>query len=128
LDIRFKNRSWRIAGEATFQLFQRPGEIRDRPTPLCSFAQVRGISLWDSISLIDDAAITLINGFGGLRAIAISHPHFYTTSPPDLKPPFDPLTMHTPKSIYCIILQSKMITVHVAVAEPSRSLPWEFRR
>lgn len=31
--------------------------------------------LWDCISLIDDATITLIiNGLGGLHAIAISHP------------------------------------------------------
>jgi hypothetical protein len=34
---------------------------------------------WDCISLVDDATVTLINGLGGLRAIAISHPHFYTT-------------------------------------------------
>jgi glyoxylase-like metal-dependent hydrolase (beta-lactamase superfamily II) len=38
-----------------------------------------GNILWDCISLIDDATVTLINGLGGLRAIAISHPHFYTT-------------------------------------------------
>lgn len=38
-----------------------------------------GNVLWDCISLIDDATVTLINGLGGLRAIAISHPHFYTT-------------------------------------------------
>jgi hypothetical protein len=38
-----------------------------------------GNVLWDCISLIDDATITLINALGGLRAIAISHPHFYTT-------------------------------------------------
>jgi glyoxylase-like metal-dependent hydrolase (beta-lactamase superfamily II) len=38
-----------------------------------------GNILWDCISLIDAATITLINGLGGLRAIAISHPHFYTT-------------------------------------------------
>jgi hypothetical protein len=37
-----------------------------------------GNILWDCISLIDDATVTLINGLGGLRAIAISHPHFYT--------------------------------------------------
>jgi hypothetical protein len=35
--------------------------------------------LWDCISLIDDATVTLTNGLGGLKAIAISHPHFYTT-------------------------------------------------
>ena len=38
-----------------------------------------GNILWDCISLIDDATITLISALGGLHAIAISHPHFYTT-------------------------------------------------
>jgi hypothetical protein len=38
-----------------------------------------GNVLWDCISLIDEAAVTLIKGLGGLSAIAISHPHFYTT-------------------------------------------------
>ena len=38
-----------------------------------------GNVLWDCISLIDEATVTLINGLGGLNAIAISHPHFYTT-------------------------------------------------
>jgi hypothetical protein len=35
--------------------------------------------LWDCISLIDAATVTLIEGLGGLSAIAISHPHFYTS-------------------------------------------------
>lgn len=38
-----------------------------------------GNVLWDCISLIDEATVALINGLGGLEAIAISHPHFYTT-------------------------------------------------
>jgi hypothetical protein len=38
-----------------------------------------GNVLWDCISLIDAATVTLIKGLGGLKAIAISHPHFYTT-------------------------------------------------
>jgi hypothetical protein len=38
-----------------------------------------GNVLWDCISLIDEATVTLIKGLGGLKAIAISHPHFYTT-------------------------------------------------
>jgi hypothetical protein len=37
-----------------------------------------GNALWDCISLIDEATVTLIKGLGGLSAIAISHPHFYT--------------------------------------------------
>jgi hypothetical protein len=38
-----------------------------------------GNVLWDCIAMLDRATITLINGLGGLKAIAISHPHFYTT-------------------------------------------------
>jgi glyoxylase-like metal-dependent hydrolase (beta-lactamase superfamily II) len=34
--------------------------------------------LWDCISLLDDAAIRHIKELGGLNAIAISHPHYYT--------------------------------------------------
>ena len=36
-----------------------------------------GNILWECNSLIDDATITTIQQHGGLRAIAISHPHFY---------------------------------------------------
>lgn len=38
-----------------------------------------GNVLWDCISLISDELVELIEGIGGLRAIAISHPHYYTT-------------------------------------------------
>jgi glyoxylase-like metal-dependent hydrolase (beta-lactamase superfamily II) len=38
-----------------------------------------GNVLWDCISLLDDTMIDIINGLGGLKAIAISHPHYYTT-------------------------------------------------
>lgn len=38
-----------------------------------------GNVLWDCIALIDDATIDLIQGQGGVRALAISHPHYYTT-------------------------------------------------
>jgi hypothetical protein len=38
-----------------------------------------GNVLWDCIALIDDATIDLLKGFGGVAAIAISHPHYYTT-------------------------------------------------
>lgn len=38
-----------------------------------------GNVLWDCIALIDPATVAVINGLGGLTAIAISHPHFYTT-------------------------------------------------
>ncbi len=38
-----------------------------------------GNVLWDCIALIDEATIDLLNGLGGVAAIAISHPHYYTT-------------------------------------------------
>jgi glyoxylase-like metal-dependent hydrolase (beta-lactamase superfamily II) len=33
--------------------------------------------LWDCISLIDDAAVRVVEALGGISAIAISHPHYY---------------------------------------------------
>jgi hypothetical protein len=38
-----------------------------------------GNVLWDCISMLDDATVTLIKALGGISAMAISHPHFYTT-------------------------------------------------
>ena len=37
-----------------------------------------GNVLWDCISLLDAATVTMIKALGGIQAIAISHPHFYT--------------------------------------------------
>lgn len=37
-----------------------------------------GNILWDCIALVDRATVALIKGLGGLKAIAISHPHYYT--------------------------------------------------
>ncbi|MBO0703976.1 MAG: MBL fold metallo-hydrolase [Candidatus Dormibacteraeota bacterium] len=38
-----------------------------------------GNVLWDCISLLDETTVDLINGLGGVRAIAISHPHYYSS-------------------------------------------------
>ena len=38
-----------------------------------------GNVLWDCIALIDDATRAAVHQKGGLAAIAISHPHYYTT-------------------------------------------------
>ncbi|RDW81124.1 putative metallo-beta-lactamase domain protein [Aspergillus mulundensis] len=35
--------------------------------------------LWDCIAYIDEETIKRINGLGGIDAIVISHPHYYTT-------------------------------------------------
>src|SRR5438067_932027 len=38
-----------------------------------------GNILWDCVSLLDDETIAAIKKLGGIAAIAISHPHYYTT-------------------------------------------------
>jgi hypothetical protein len=38
-----------------------------------------GNVLWDCLALVDDATVDLLKGLGGVAAIAISHPHYYTT-------------------------------------------------
>ncbi len=39
----------------------------------------QGNVLWDCISYLDEDTVAAIQQRGGLKAIAISHPHFYTT-------------------------------------------------
>jgi metallo-beta-lactamase superfamily protein len=38
-----------------------------------------GNVLWDCITVIDDTAIARLRELGGVRAIAISHPHYYSS-------------------------------------------------
>jgi glyoxylase-like metal-dependent hydrolase (beta-lactamase superfamily II) len=38
-----------------------------------------GNILWDCVALLDDAVMEFVRDRGGLSAIAISHPHYYTT-------------------------------------------------
>ena len=38
-----------------------------------------GNILWDCIALLDNATVELIKACGGIKGIAISHPHYYTT-------------------------------------------------
>ena len=58
-----------IGSKPSFAIGQRALLVPDRS----------GNILWDCISLLDDAIINRIKGQGGLRAIAISHCHYYTT-------------------------------------------------
>lgn len=39
----------------------------------------QGNVLWDCIANLDESTIDLINKLGGIKAIAISHPHYYST-------------------------------------------------
>ena len=42
------------------------------------FMTPAGGILWDCISLVDDATVAALAALGGVSAIAISHPHFYS--------------------------------------------------
>ena len=58
-----------IGSQPSFAIGQRALLVR---TP-------HGNLLWDCIATLDAATVTMIKGLGGIQAIAISHPHFYTT-------------------------------------------------
>ncbi|WP_218824236.1 MBL fold metallo-hydrolase [Pontibacter ummariensis] len=38
-----------------------------------------GNILWDCISLLDEATVEIVEKLGGIKAIAISHPHYYSS-------------------------------------------------
>ena len=58
-----------INTEPSFGIGQRAFVIR---TPA-------GNVLWDCVALIDDATVAAVRALGGIKAIAISHPHYYTS-------------------------------------------------
>lgn len=58
-----------IATEPSFAIGQRALLV---PSP-------QGNLLWDCITLIDDATVEAVRNLGGVRAIAISHPHYHSS-------------------------------------------------
>ncbi len=60
---------WAIHTEPQFAIGQQAHLVR---TP-------KGNVLWDCVTYLDEATRKTINDLGGVAAIAISHPHFYTT-------------------------------------------------
>lgn len=60
---------WWIQTKPAFAIGQRAYLI---PTP-------QGNLLWDCVSLIDTATVDWIREHGGIRAIAVSHPHYYSS-------------------------------------------------
>lgn len=60
-----------IVTEPTFAIGER--------ALLLQASRGKGNVLWDCLALIDEATIDTINKLGGIAAIAISHPHYYTT-------------------------------------------------
>ncbi len=69
--------TWRTLEPGLFAIHTEPGfAIGQRALLLRSPG---GNVLFDCIALLDEATVTLIRALGGLAAIAISHPHYYTT-------------------------------------------------
>lgn len=68
--IRFEEASLTGIGvEPTFAIGQRAVLVR---TP-------KGNFLWDCVPLLDAALVEMVKAVGGISAIAISHPHYYTS-------------------------------------------------
>lgn len=59
---------YEIIVEPTFAIGQRAFLVLSK----------NGNVLWDCIPLLDDATLDFINSKGGLKAIAFSHPHYYS--------------------------------------------------
>jgi len=62
-------RIWSIWTEPKFAIGQRAFLLK---TPA-------GNIMWDLITLLDANTVEFINSHGGLQAVVISHPHYYTT-------------------------------------------------
>jgi glyoxylase-like metal-dependent hydrolase (beta-lactamase superfamily II) len=60
---------WGVGTHPEFAIAQRALLVR---TP-------EGNVLWDCVSLIDEATVTAVQALGGIAAIAISHPHYYSS-------------------------------------------------
>jgi hypothetical protein len=68
--------AWRRLEPDLFEIHTHPGfGIGQRALLLRT---PKGNILWDCIALLDDATEMLVRALGGLQAIAISHPHYYT--------------------------------------------------
>jgi glyoxylase-like metal-dependent hydrolase (beta-lactamase superfamily II) len=69
--------AWRQLEADLFEIHTQPGfAIGQRAVLLRTRT---GNILWDCITLFDDATKALVQSLGGLKAIAISHPHYYTS-------------------------------------------------
>jgi hypothetical protein len=62
-------RLWGIHTQPKFAIGQRALLVQSN----------HGGFLWDCVSLVDDETVKLVNERGGIRGIAISHPHYYTS-------------------------------------------------
>lgn len=68
---------WTAHGEALLSIKTVPKFAIDQRAFL--LRTPHGNVLWDCIANLDQPTLALVNALGGLHAIAISHPHYYTT-------------------------------------------------
>ncbi len=74
------------AGHRNTFVDEEPGLVSTRTEPQIAIGQramlvetPAGNVLWDCITLLDDATEARVRELGGVSAIAISHPHFYSS-------------------------------------------------
>lgn len=68
--------AWRSLEKDLFEIHTQPAfAIGQRALLLRT---PHGNVLWDCVALLDGATEALVHALGGLKAIAISHPHYYT--------------------------------------------------
>jgi hypothetical protein len=67
---------WRQLETDLFEIHTDPGFAIGQRALLLKTRE--GNILWDCIALLDDATEAQVRALGGLRMIAISHPHYYT--------------------------------------------------
>ena len=65
---------------------EEPGLHSIHPRPKAGIGQraflvrtAEGNVLWDCVPPLDDATVAAVEKLGGLAAVAVSHPHYYTT-------------------------------------------------
>jgi glyoxylase-like metal-dependent hydrolase (beta-lactamase superfamily II) len=68
---------WQQLQESLFSIQTVPGFAINQRAFLAITPQ--GNILWDCIANLDEATKALVSALGGISAIAISHPHYYTT-------------------------------------------------
>ncbi|KAL4909028.1 hypothetical protein BDW74DRAFT_187439 [Aspergillus multicolor] len=71
-----------VHGESLISIHTEPKQAIGQRAYLCrtNIGATKPFNvLWDCITYIDEETIQRINGLGGIDAIVISHPHYYTT-------------------------------------------------
>jgi glyoxylase-like metal-dependent hydrolase (beta-lactamase superfamily II) len=68
--------AWRQLEAGLFEIHTRPDFAISQRALLIRTPQ--GNILWDCLTLIDEATVAIVKALGGLTAIAISHPHYYS--------------------------------------------------